>query len=213
MTKIKTLTLWIIIAISALLFSACQTKEPTQDIDAQKIGFAQTAEVQMTMTAEAQPTRTPTRAFTLTPEPTATDESTENPQEGTPTEITTATQPPSNGGEDSGAWLSNDPPDDTIFAPGEAFTVTWTLENTGSSTWNNNYYIEFAEGEQMGAEERYFIPLSVPPNTSVQVSADFVAPESEGTKQSTWNLVNDSDMAFYQFFVVIEISETGAEEP
>jgi hypothetical protein len=214
MTKRKTHSLWIIIAISALLFSACQTSEPTQDIDAQRTGFAQTADVQMTMTAEAQPTSTSTIEPTPTLEPTATVESTETPEDGlTPTELTTATRPSSSGGEDSGAWLSNDPPDNTVFAPGEEFTVTWTLENTGTSTWNNSYYIEFATDEQMDAEDKYFIPIDVPPNTSVQISADFIAPESEGTKQSTWNLVNDNDVAFYQFYVIIEVSETGAEEP
>jgi len=213
MTKRKTLLLWIIIAISALVFSGCQSSEPTQDINAQKTGFAQTANVQITMTAEAQPTSTPTTAPTPTPEATSTVENTETPEgEETPTGINTAT-PISSSGRDAAAWLSNDPPDDTVFAPGEEFTVTWTLENTGTSTWNNNYYIEFAADEQMGAEDKYFIPLDVPPNTSVQISADFIAPESEGKKQSTWNLVNDNDNAFYQFFVVIEVSETGTEEP
>jgi len=213
MTKRKTPFLWTLIAISALLFSACQTSEPTQDIDAQKTGFAQTADVQMTMTAEAQPTSTPTSAPTPTPEATATVESTETPEgEETPAGINTATQI-SSSGRDAAAWLSNDPPDDTVFAPGEEFTVTWTLENTGTSTWNNNYYIEFAADEQMGAEDKYYIPLDVPPNTSVQISADFITPESEGKKQSTWNLVNDNDNAFYQFFVVIEVSETGTKEP
>ena len=202
----------ILVVISAFAISACQSSVPTMDIDAQKTGFARTAEVQMTSTAEALPTNTPTTEPTATPEATDTLESTESPQDGTPTEMTTATQPPSSG-EDSGAWLSNDPPDNTVFAPGEEFTVTWTLENTGSSTWNNNYYIEFADGEQMDAEDRYFIPISVPPNTSVQVSADFIAPDSQGTKQSTWNLVNDRDSAFYQFFVIIEISESGGGEP
>ena len=211
MTKRKTPFLWTLIAISALLFSACQTSEPTQDIDAQKTGFAQTADVQMTMTAEAQPTSTPTSAPTPTPEATATMESTETP-EGV--ETSTATRPSSSGGNDSGVWLYNDPPDNTVFAPGEEFTVTWTLENTGTSTWNNNYYIEFAEDEQMGAEDKYYIPLSVPPNTSVQVSANFVAPDAEGTYRSTWTLVNDNDVPFSPFFyVVIEVGEKGTEEP
>lgn len=213
MTKRKTLSLWIIIAISALVFSACQTSEPTQDIDAQKTGFAQTADVQMTMTAEAQPTSTPTTAPTPTPEATATVESTETPEgEETPTEINTATQI-SSSGKDAAAWLSNDPPDNTVFAPGEEFTVTWTLENTGTSTWNNNYYIEFYADEQMGAEDKYYIPIDVPPNTSVQISADFVAPAEEGTFRSSWYLVNNNDVAFYPFYVIIEVSESGAEEP
>ena len=211
--KRKKHILWIIIAVSALMLGACQQSEPTQDIDAQKTGFAQTAEVQMTMTAEAQPTSTPTLEPTSTPEPTATVESSVTPEEDeTPVEVATATQN-SASGNDAAAWLSNDPPDNTVFAPGEEFTVTWTLENTGTSTWNNNYYIEFATDEQMDAEDKYFVPIDVPPNTSVQVSADFIAPDSEGTIRSTWDLVNDNDVAFYRFYVEIEVSETGGEEP
>jgi hypothetical protein len=45
------------------------------------------------------------------------------------------------------------------------------------------------------------------------VSADFIAPDSEGTIRSTWDLVNDNDVAFYRFYVEIEVSETGGEEP
>jgi len=201
--KLTILTAFILVS---MILTACNTGEPAIDINAQKTGFAQTAEVQATMTAEAVPTQTPTPELTPTPTATAT---VEGNTEETPTATTeTSTNPTATigtGGTDSAAWRANDPPDNTVFSPGEAFTVTWTLENTGTSTWTTSYYISFFTGEQMGAEEKIYLPYSVPPGTNVQIAVNFVAPESEGTKQSDWVLKNASDETFYSFFIVVEV--------
>jgi hypothetical protein len=168
----------------------------------QKTGFAQTAEAQASLTAAAIPTETPTLEVT----PTATF--TLTPTAGTPTATassTGATATFSTGGADVAQWRANDPPDNTVFAPGEEFTVTWTLENTGTSTWTTGYYIQFYSGEQMDAEDEVYLPYSVPPGTNVQVSVDFVAPESNGAKRSDWILKNANDETFYSFYVVIDV--------
>ena len=195
----------IAMVLTSLIISACSPTEPTIDVDMQRTGFAQTAEIQATMTAQAQPTATqtpePTPTFTETPEYT-------NTPANTPTE-SEATTAPVTGGADAAQWLANDPPDNTEFNPGAEFTVTWTLENVGSSTWTTGYYIEFASGEQMGAVDQVFIPYEVPPNTNVQISVDFVAPESTGAKRSDWRLVNANDVSFFDFYVIIEVVEPG----
>jgi hypothetical protein len=126
----------------------------------------------------------------------------------TPTESNGAQQPPSTG-TDKAAWLANDPPDNTKFAPGEAFTVTWTIENIGSSTWTTSFYIQFATGERMDAIEKIFLPYPVPPNRNVQISVDFVAPDSTGAKRSDWKLVNANDAAFFDFYIVIDVVSSG----
>lgn len=198
-----------VIILTGLILSACKSAEPTVDIDAQRTGFAQTANVQATMTAEALPTATetpqPTPTFTATPEVTNT------PVE-TATEASQATSAPITGA-DAAAWLANDPPDNTDIQPGADFTVTWTLENIGSSTWTMDYYIEFSSGEQMGAAEKVYLPYPVPPNTNVQISVDFTAPESVGTVQSNWSLVNANNFAFYEFYVIIDVVEGAEGEP
>lgn len=204
--KTRNLTiLLIVIMLSSLIISACSESEPTIDVDAQRTGFAQTAAAQATITAQAQPTATqtlePTATFTATPEYT-------NTPANTPTEAE-ATTAPVTGGADAAQWLANDPPDNTEFIPGEEFTVTWTLENAGSTTWTTGYYIEFSSGEQMGAVDQVFLPYEVPPNTNVQISVDFVAPESTGTKQSDWSLVNANDVPFYDFYVIVDVVEPG----
>jgi hypothetical protein len=207
MQKFLNKSTMIIIAIILLgmTLSACSTSEPELDIDAQKTGFAQTANVQASQTIEARPTATETRipSPTFTPTVTAT-----NTPILTPTGANQTLQPPTTG-SDAAAWLANDPPDNTKFAPGEALTVTWTIENVGSSTWTTGYYVQFATGEQMGAIEKIFLPYPVPPERNVQISIDFVTPESTGSKRSNWKLVNANDVAFYDFYIVIDVVSSG----
>ncbi len=207
--KNKTRKIFLVIAalvFVSTVFSACGPKEPEIDINAQKTGFAQTAEVQATMTAQAQPTLTPTPEVTFTPTLTLT------PTGGTPTSTPSATPTGptatiATGGADAAAWRANDPPDNTVFSPGEKFTVTWTIENTGTSTWSTAYFIQFYSGEQMSAPDKVFLPYSVPPGKNVQVSVEFTAPESDGTKRSDWIFKNASDQTFYSFYIVIDVGE------
>jgi hypothetical protein len=208
--NIKAIPLFIFLIIASVLITACNAAEPEVDVDAQRTGFAQTADAQATMTAQAQPTATntpepsPTPAPTDTPEVTETTESTETETEAS--ETTPTTQPIA--GNDSAAWIAQDPPDNTEFTPGEEFTVTWTLENTGSSTWNTNYYIQFAYGEELGAtDDKVFLPYPVPPGTNVQISVDLVAPGSPGEKQSNWRLFNSNDVNYYEFYIIINVVE------
>jgi hypothetical protein len=204
--------------LAGLALTACKTNDPEIDIDAQKTGFALTAEYQANMTSEAaqqtQPTETSTPQTEPSPTPTATQESAET--DLTPTATATvdaaATSTPLNA-VDAAQWLANDPPDNTSFEPGENFTVTWTIENTGSTTWTTSYYIMFYSGEQMNAEEKVFLPYPVPPGKNVQISVDFEAPDAEGTKQSNWMLKNAKDETFYSFYVIIEVGKENNPQP
>lgn len=206
-TRSKLFVLTALVMVS-LIVTACGNKEPEMDINAQKTAFAQTAAVQATMTAEAVPTETPTPELTPTPTMEATTE--ETAVEITPTvsatvSVTDPTATVSISGVDEAAWRANDPPDNTVFSPGESFTVTWTIENTGTSTWNTGYYISFLSGDQMGAEDEIYLPYSVPPGTNVQISVNFVAPEATGTKQSDWVLKNANGETFYSFYIIVEV--------
>jgi hypothetical protein len=200
--KLTILTAFVLVSV---LLTACGAREPEIDIEVQKTGFAQTAEVQASMTAAAQPTLTPTPEFTATPTVTETPDVTATPTSTSGPAATIAT-----GGADSAAWRANDPPDNTAFKPGEKFTVTWTLENTGTSTWSTGYYIKFYSGEQMDAEDEVYLPYAVSPGTNVQISVDFVAPSTTGTKRSDWVLKNANGDTFYSFYIVVEVSNSSA---
>lgn len=211
----KLFTLLIFFAVISLAISACASGEPEIDIDAQRTGFAQTADTQATQTAQAQPTATNTPEPLPTATPTTQPDLTDTPETEAETGETPEATPTTQiiGGEDVAAWIAQDPPDNTEFSPGEEFTVTWSLENTGTSTWNANYYIQFASGEAMGAgEEKIYLPYPVPPNTNAQLSVTLVAPDSTGEKRSNWIIVNSSDIPFYEFYVIIDVVEGTGEE-
>lgn len=205
--------LLIFMLISSVLLSACGEGESTLDIDMQKTSFAQTADAQATLTAQAQPTATPTTEPTITPTPTDTVEpdvtlSPTTSEEETAESTATSTTAPITG-NDSGTWRAQDPADNTEFEPGEEITVTWTIENTGTTTWTTDYYIEFDSGEQMGAEDVVYLPYSVPPDTNVQISVVLTAPSTAGEYESDWNLVNSSGVTFSYFYVIIEVAGDG----
>lgn len=194
---------FIIMILFGVILSACSSPEPELDIDAKKTGFAQTADVQASLTLAAQPTatETPVPSPTFTPAPTATATPVSTPTETNGEEG----QPP--GGIDRAQIIVQEPEDNTIFQPGEAFTVTWTFENTGTTTWTVNYYIEHAFGESMGAQDKVFLWLPVPPETSLPISVDLVAPETPGSKESNWKMFNANEEAFYDFNITITVAE------
>jgi len=194
--------LFIGIILLGITLSACQPAEPELDIDAQRTAFAQTADVQASQTAAAQPTPTetpvPSPTFTPTEVPTSTPILSPTPTED-------ADQPPG-GGINRAQIIDQDPEDNTVFEPGEEFTVTWTLENKGTSTWTIRYYIEFAFGDEMHVQEKVFIWLPVPPETSLPV-ATFIAPQTTGSQVSNWKLFDADGVAFYDFNITITVAE------
>jgi hypothetical protein len=79
-------------------------------------------------------------------------------------------------------------PDDTVFAPGQSFTKTWRISNTGQTTWTTGYALIFIDGDLMGAEASVPIPEEVAPGKNVDISVDMIAPETAGSYISYWKL-------------------------
>ena len=199
-TKIPSFLLFGIILLSITL-SACQPAEPELDIDAQRTAFAQTAAAQSTQTAAAQPTPTET------PEPSPTFTPTEVPT-STPILSPTPAEPddqPPGGGTNRAQLIDQEPENNLTASPGQEFTVTWTLENRGTSTWSTSYYIEYAFGDQMSVEEKVFLWIDVPPERSLPISVNFIAPESPGNKVSNWKLFDADGIAFYDFNFIVNV--------
>jgi hypothetical protein len=78
--------------------------------------------------------------------------------------------------------------DDTEFLPGEKFTKTWRLRNSGTCTWNSEYGLVFVKGDQMGAASPVNLAAEVAPGQSVDVSVEMTAPASAGTYRGDWQL-------------------------
>jgi hypothetical protein len=106
-------------------------------------------------------------------------------------------------------------PDGTKYEPGEVFTKTWRIRNTGSCAWTSGYDIVFSGGDAMGAPSSVQITSgTVNPGQSVDVSVDLTAPAAEGTYRGNWQLRDPSDVIFGiensssgLFWVEIEVKE------
>jgi hypothetical protein len=88
-------------------------------------------------------------------------------------------------------------PDDTPVEPGQSFTKTWELKNTGSCTWNSSYAVVFDNGESMGvAPATQLTTGSVAAGQVIQVSIVLKAPAKVGSFQANFKLRNASGVVF-----------------
>ena len=86
-------------------------------------------------------------------------------------------------------------PDGSVVAPGAAFTKTWTIKNTGTSTWTNKYSLAYISGEKIGGAD-VLLTSTVLPNTTIDVSVNLTAPAANGSYKGFWMLKNDKGAAF-----------------
>jgi len=188
--------IFLMLLIPALLIAACgssTTPEPTPDVAAVRTSAASTVVSQFTLTAAAfSPTPPPPPTNTSAPEPTATE--TELPiaqvtnAEGTAIELC-----------DKYSWDINtvdvNYPDNTVVSPGEEFTKTWKIKNTGSCAWDDGYVLVYSYGEKM---DGVFVPFTsvIAPGEETEVSVTFKAPDLAGTYFSVWTMQNPKGITF-----------------
>jgi len=124
-----------------------------------------------------------------TPEPTP-PSATPSPTTPRPTRTPRPTETPTEHACSDGARFVADLniPDGSEVTPGEPFTKTWRLENSGDCAWTRDYAFSFVEGERMGAPERLELTEEVEPGETLDLSVPFVAPMRPGTYRSTWQL-------------------------
>jgi hypothetical protein len=104
-------------------------------------------------------------------------------------------------------------PDGTVVAPGAAMVKTWRLKNIGSCTWSTSYAIVFYGGTKMGAPSVVYLPTSVAPGATVDVTVNMTAPASAGHYRGYWMLRNASSAIFgvgpygtWTFFIDIVVA-------
>jgi hypothetical protein len=73
---------------------------------------------------------------------------------------------------------------------------TWRLQNIGTCTWSTSYAIVFYTGTQMGAPAVVYLPTSVPPGGSVDVTVNMTAPTGAGHYRGYWMLRNAANVLF-----------------
>lgn len=162
----------LLICISIILASC---GSPSQTNDEIATAVAQTVQAQNSLTeVSVLPTLTPAPPpeFTSTPE--------SEPASPTPA---SAGNP---GCVASALLIGENPPDGTLFKPGDYFWKTWTFQNTGTCIWDKSYTLNFWGGELLGGYTSYPIPEVVLPEGTVNISIYLQAPTAEGTAIGYW---------------------------
>ena len=95
--------------------------------------------------------------------------------------------------------------DNTVIAPGAAFTKTWRFKNVGTCTWNTNYKLIFVSGDAMGGVASKNLTANVAPNGNVDISVNLTAPTTAGTYKGNWALQADDGQNFANFWVQIKV--------
>ncbi len=152
-------------------------------------------------TATFLPTFTPTQALTATSAEVA---------GGTTTPPSTTLEASS---DNQAEWVSQSIADKSVFAPGETFTMTWRLQNTGTSTWAANYIFRFYSGDPFGSPKEVLLNREVPPGETVDITLHMKAPTKTGTYTSVWvmstaNRSNFKEPVYLQIVVAIPATPT-----
>ena len=102
-------------------------------------------------------------------------------------------------------FISETTPDGTIFSPGETFTKTWTLRNTGTCTWDENYYFSHSGRERLGGPVIYYIERKVQPEENYRIIFNLTAPDDLGKHMGVWDFMSNSNERLATYFVSIEV--------
>jgi hypothetical protein len=168
---------------------------PTTQVDLLNTAAAQTIQAQQTnivQTNQAGVIET-TPTATLEPQDEETPSATPEPSD-TPAPTPTHTQETAC---NQAAFVSETVPDGTDYDPGETFTKTWTVKNTGSCTWNAEYDVVFVKGDSMDAPAATPVTSgTVAPGQTVQISLDLKAPIAAGTHRGDFKLRNQHGVLF-----------------
>jgi hypothetical protein len=90
-------------------------------------------------------------------------------------------------------------PSGTRLDPGEIFTKTWQIKNSGTCDWTSDFKIAYVGGDLFGSDTTK-IRQRVPAGSTANISLDMVAPGSSDTYPSSWQMMNDSGSLFGQVF-------------
>lgn len=196
-TKKKHFTILILLAI---LMSACGSSAQNQaDIST---AVAQTVVAQNSLTEIASlPTLTPVPSTGATSLPDVVGTSTTAPIAGAP------------GCTVSARLAGETPPDETLFKPGAYFWKTWTLENTGTCTWDGTYKLIYESGDLMDGLTSYPLVETVAPGEATDISIYLKAPATEGTYTGYWQIQTPWNATFgvgptsNPFYVKVAVSD------
>ena len=191
-----------------LLLAACgssaEEATPTFTVEQIQTEAVATFAAGLTATALAMPTNTPTETATPTPTATSTRAAT-----STAPATLVGTAPPASC--DGLTFVSDvTVPDNTTMTPGQNFTKTWRVGNSGTCPWEAGFKLNFTGGEAMGGSSIALASV-VEPGNEVDLSVDLTAPTTAGTYRGNWLMTNASGTFFGdEVYVQIVVSAAAA---
>ena len=196
-----------LLILGSLLLSACGAAEveptatPTVSVEyIQTMAVAEFASG-LTQTAIAMPTDTPT----MTPSPTMTNTPLPTITAGTPFSV--GVQPTTSCYGLSFVADINIP-DNTPLKPGEGFTKTWRVKNTGTCVWDAGFKLNFTGGDAMGGTT-LVLDKSVNPGAETELSVPMIAPANAGTIRGNWRMSTASGTYFGDEIYLIIVVGSG----
>jgi hypothetical protein len=86
-------------------------------------------------------------------------------------------------------------PDGEVLRPGENFTKTWKVANSGTCQWLYKYKLAFLSGDKMGGEPRG-IGKVIPEGKWTELSLSLKAPDSTRTYTGYWRFADPDGNMF-----------------
>lgn len=111
-----------------------------------------------------------------------------------PENVETEIIPASDKGEDQAEWLYYSPVEYTSDSIENLYV---RLKNTGTSTWNAAYHLEYYGGSNPFATSSIALPNSVLPEQ--EISLEMPVASSSSSWRSCWQLVSESGTNFFDF--------------
>ena len=208
MSKFSLTIVSLMLITGSMILTGCdKSSKPTTTPDANVVYTQayETVAAKLTQTAEFMPTATSTS--TPEPSPTATlaTPTSTTPLATTPVVNPTNTLRPTS--PDRALWISQNPADYTQFTPGQNFTMTWRIQNIGTSTWSTQYQFRFYAGSagRMNASD-IFLPKEVKPNEEIELTLQMTAPDTAGEQNSIWVLTNADGINYYSVSILINVA-------
>lgn len=212
----KNMILWILVGVLILAgiivlitaFSGSDSNS-ADEVNAVYTNAAATVAVQQMTLQASTPSVTPT-TFTQTPAATFTPLASPTLFTSPVLATNTVSAPSGAVGCNNSAYVSDVTiPDDTVVTPGQTFTKTWKLQNTGSCPWTTSYKVSFVSGNAMGGTTTA-LTVTVQPGQSGDISVALTAPAAAGDAIGYWILTNDSGQNFgTSFYVKVKVGGTG----
>ncbi len=186
----------------ALCLSACAPQpKPPLTPTSESISTLSTTP-QPTLTAAVISSPQATQAITVTPAPSATLMPTPTFPPSFFFSLPTLTITPTPARPLDCSVVMQSVADGTTFSPGERFSISWQVVNTGSASWfPGNVVFNYIAGTKMYLYPETQLKAAVTPGETVGLNADMKAPKNSTTYSTAWSLRQGST-----FFCRVSVS-------